>query len=149
MTRDHPQRITPPAPVGSQLKDFSPAAVRVKIKQETERDAAYLEKVRLCPCLYCEKDEAHEAAHVRYASAAFGKASGLGKKPADRFAVPLCPDDHRIALHAQHRHNEEAWWISVGINPLLVAERMWAQRDDLEAMRKVVVQAIAEKTRGP
>jgi len=147
MTIDRPQRISPPAPIGSMLKDFSPAAVRASVKHEAERDAAYLEKIRMCPCLYCGQDPCCEAAHVRYASAAFGKASGLQKKPADRFAVPLCPEDHRIARHAQHQHNEEAWWASIGINPLLVAEQMWAKRDDLVAMRAVVMVAIANRTK--
>lgn len=147
MTIHRPKRITPPAPVGSMLKDFSPAAVRRSVKQEAERDAAYLEKVRLCPCLYCGQDEAHEAAHVRYASAAFGKASGMQKKPEDRWAVPLCPSDHRLAMHAQHRHNEEAFWIALGINPLITAEKLYAQRGDLVAMRAVIFLAIVERSR--
>jgi len=44
--------------------------------------------------------EPTEAAHLRMASAAYGKSSGLNRKPEDRWVLPLCADDHRLARHA-------------------------------------------------
>ena len=140
-TRDHPQRITPPAPVGSGLKQFGAALPRSNL-DAPEPD--YLALIRDLPCLSCGM-EPSEAAHVRYASAAFGKASGLGKKPHDKFCCPLCAQCHRLGREAQHKRNERAFWENLDINPLQVAERLWERRFDPLAMRMVVVAAIMER----
>lgn len=142
MSRDHPRRLTPPAKPGDLLKQFLQAPPRARAT-EPDNDPAYLESVRACPCLYCGLDPCGEAAHLRMASAAFGKASGLGKKPADRWALPLCGEDHRIARHAQHKRGEAAFWAGIDINAPLVATRLYAKRGDLVAMRAVVMVAIA------
>jgi len=81
------------------------------------------------------------------ASAAFGKASGLGKKPEDRWALPLCSGDHRLFATSQHSRGEHAFWQDLGINPLITCEKLYAQRGDLVAMRAVVFVAIAERSR--
>ncbi len=144
MTLTRPRRLTPPAAPGTLLKG---AAVAVPRVVSEGRDANYLELVRQCPCLYCGQDPAGEAAHVRMASAAFGKSSGLQKKPDDCWALPLCADDHRNAKHAQHNQSEQAFWEGLGINPLIVCEKLWAQRGDLVAMRYVIMQAIADRSK--
>jgi hypothetical protein len=143
MTHHRPQRINHFAPPGSLLKRFEAAAP--SRKTEGEHDLAYLRDVRQLPCLKCGVEPCGEAAHVRFASAAFGKASGLQKKPADRWALPLCADCHRLARGAQHHRNEEAFWIEIGINPLLVCRRLHAQAGDLVAMRAVILVAISER----
>jgi hypothetical protein len=91
--------------------------------------------------------EPSEAAHVRFASAAFGKASGLQKKPEDCWALPLCASCHRLAKGAQHNRNEEEFWHSLGIHPLLTAIRLYEQRGDSVAMRAVAMVAIAERSK--
>jgi hypothetical protein len=101
--------------------------------------------VRQMPCLYCGVEPSGEAAHVRLASAAFGKSSGLGKKPDDRWALPLCPEEHRLARHAQHNRSEQAFWDDLKINPLICCQRLYAVRGDLVAMRAVVLTTIAER----
>jgi hypothetical protein len=143
VTLPRPQRITPPAAPGALLKRFEPAP-RI-LRAEPADDPAYLAQVRDCPCLYCGVDPCGEAAHVRLASAAFGKSSGMNKKPEDRWALPLCRDDHLNARHAQHKRSEEAFWQALGINPLLVCQHLYAQRGDLVAMRAVVFVAISER----
>lgn len=141
----HPRRLTPPAPIGSQLKRVSDVPQRRALRCEQGNDPDYLALVRQCPCLYCGVEPAGEAAHVRLASAAFGKASGMGKKPSDEWALPLCRDDHLNARHAQHRRSEAAFWDGLGINPLLICQRLYAKRGDLVAMRAVVMVAISER----
>ena len=145
MTLPRPQRLFPLAPVGSMLKRVPAPAPRVH-KTCCERDGAYLAMVRQCPCLSCGMEPC-EAAHVRMASAAFGKASGLGKKPEDRWALPLCSGDHRLFATSQHSRGEHAFWQDLGINPLITCEKLYAQRGDLVAMRAVVFVAIAERSR--
>ncbi len=140
-----PQRLALSAPIGSLLKRTAPAAQPHRVEGYT--DANYLALIRQCPCLYCGMDPCGEAAHVRFASAAFGKASGMQKKPEDKWAVPLCGEDHRIARHAQHNRGEEEFWASIDISPLVVAERLHAKRGDLVAMRAVAFVAISERKR--
>lgn len=147
MTILRPQRITPPAAPGALLKTIVAAPPPRSFRAEPADDPAYLAQVRQCPCLYCGVDPCGEAAHVRLASAAFGKSSGLQKKPEDRWALPLCRDDHLNARHAQHRRGEDAFWQALGINPLLVCERLYAKRGDLVAMRAVAMVAIAERSK--
>lgn len=138
------RRVAAPAPPGSLLKRTLPRQPRERATEATGRDAAYLAAIRTLPCLKCGM-EPSEAAHVRYASAAFGKASALQKKPDDRFAVPLCAGCHRLDKGAQHTRAERAFWEEIGMNPLIVARDLYAQRGDLVAMRAVVMVAIAER----
>lgn len=143
MTPPRPQRLFAPSPPGTLLKRAGAAASPQPPRKRALEDADYLKQVRSCPCLYCGLDPAGEAAHVRLASFAYRKASGMGKRPEDRFALPLCGDDHRTAKHAQHNRNESEFWESLGINPLLTATKLYAQRGDLVAMRGVCFVAIA------
>lgn len=145
VSRDFPKRLFPPAPIGSMLKRTSDVPQRIAPKAELDEDPDYLALVRQCPCLYCGHDPCGEAAHVRFACVAFGASSGMGKKPPDRLALPLCRDDHLNARHAQHKRNERAFWESLGINPHLIAQRLHAQRGDLVAMRAVAFVAISER----
>lgn len=144
MTLSRPQRISRPEPPGSLLKRITVAALRRVQAEPKGGDPAYLAQVRQLPCLKCGM-EPSEAAHVRFASAAFGKASGMQKKPLDAYAVPLCASCHRLDRDAQHSRGERMFWAELGINPLLVAQRLYVQRGDLVAMRAVVMVAIAER----
>lgn len=141
----HPRRLTPPAAPGALLKRFDAPIMRARKQAEAAHDPAYLDMVRQLPCLYCGVEPCGEAAHVKMASGAFGKPLRFGKKPDDRWSLPLCRDDHLNALHAQHRQSEAAFWEGLGINPLLTAAKLYAQRGDLVAMRAVAIAAIAER----
>ncbi|HEX7881685.1 MAG TPA: hypothetical protein VF499_02990 [Afipia sp.] len=147
MNRPRPQRISPVSPPGALLKRVDVQPRLRRFEQGEGREPSYLAMVRQLPCLKCGM-EPSEAAHVRFASAAFGKASGLGKKPDDRHSVPLCAGCHRLDRDAQHTRNEREFWDSIGINPLLIAERLYAQRGDLAAMCAVVIRAISERCAG-
>lgn len=140
----HPRRIAPLAPVGSMLKQF--VAPVPKMRLIAPADADYLKDVRECPCLSCGLDPCGEAAHVRFASAAYGKASGLSKRPEHKWAVPLCGEDHRLAKTAQHNRGEQEFWHALGINVLATATSLYAQRGDLVAMRAVIFVAIAARS---
>lgn len=146
MTRIRPQRPFPLAPVGSLLKRITVAAPRRGLAEPEGGDLRYLAGIRTLPCLSCGM-EPSEAAHVRFASAAFGKASGLQKKPDDKWALPLCAQDHRLAKEAQHNRGEQEFWDALGINPLLAASRLWEARGDLVRMVSVVHVIIAERSK--
>jgi hypothetical protein len=138
MKHQHPQRLTPPAQPGALLKRAFGIAQRIKLKVIGDSDPVYLAMVRQLPCLGCN-DEPSEAAHVRVQSGAHNKHGGMGKKPHDKFALPLCPDCHR----EQHRIGERAFWSIVGIHPLFVCTRLYAARGDLVTMRSIIFAARA------
>jgi hypothetical protein len=141
----HPQRLSNKASPGTLLKRAHDLAQRRKLREVTGRDPVYLSLVRQCPCLKCGLDGFSEAAHVRMNSGAHGKHNGLGKKAADRFALPLCAGCHRQDNDSQHRIGENEFWHRVGLNPLLVCEKLYAKRSDVIAMRAAIFTAIAER----
>lgn len=144
MTSNFPRRIVHACPPGHLLKRavHQPRAARLEV---AGRDISYLAQIRECPCLCCGLDPCGEAAHVRFASAAYGKSSGLQKTPEDRWALPCCGIDHRTAKHAQHNRGEQEFWASLGINALATCVKLFAVRGDLVAMRMVAMVAISER----
>lgn len=139
-----PQRLANNAQLGELAKRLD-GIVSIRKAEGSDDDLTYSALIRQLPCLRCGLEEFTEAAHVRFASGAHGKASGTGKKPQARWLVPLCGACHRVDKDSQHNVGERAFWAAVSINPLLIAERLWAQRGDVVAMRAVIIQAIAER----
>lgn len=138
-----PQRIVHNSKPGSLLKRAG-AADQPQQPRQPSGDADYLRLVRCCPCLSCGM-EPSEAAHVRFASAAFGKASGLQKKPEDKWALPLCAGCHRLNRDAQHNGGEREFWDRLGIEALPTCVALYAQRGDLVAARAVIFVTIAAR----
>ncbi|QIO34348.1 DUF968 domain-containing protein [Bradyrhizobium sp. 1(2017)] len=85
-----------------------------------QRDERYLAYIRTLPCCICGDNTSTEAAHLRVGliSASTPKrATGMGEKSSDKWALPLCSRHHR----EQHRMNELEFWASYGINPFELA----------------------------
>jgi hypothetical protein len=145
MPDNHPQRVSTPAAPGELLKRAFDTTRRIKLKETVATDPAYLAMVRCMPCVRCGDEPCREAAHVRMQSAAHDKRGGIGKKPADKWAVPLCSWCHTRDRDSQHQLGERAFWGRLGINPLLVCERLFAARGNLVKMRVVIISAISER----
>ena len=80
------------------------------------RDRAHLEFVASQACLCCGRQPS-DAHHLR-----FMQPRAMGRRVSDEFAVPLCRTHHR----AVHRHGDEVdWWRSAGIDPVVIAQRLW------------------------
>ena len=146
MTIIFPKRLTPPAKPGELLKRHSEQPQRDRMGR-TVGEPDYRALVQQLPCLYCGVEPCGECCHVKYSSSEFGRTNSLGRRPHDRFTVPLCRDDHLNARHAQHKGSEEAFWLGLGIEPYFVAKHLWEQRGDLVAMRAVVVVAIMNRSK--
>ena len=100
-----------------------------------QKDEAHLKFLRQLPCLVCMDNTSTEAAHVRYAEPRAGKPiTGMGIKPSDCFAVPLCGKHHR----AQHRVNEQYYWAAREIDPIFVGLALYRVSGDYEAGTKIV-----------
>jgi len=135
---DHPQRIAPLARPGTLLERMAGVARLMRAKEFNEREPVYLARLRLLPCLGCGLDPCAEAAHVRMNSGAHGKRQAMGRRPADRWAVPLCAECHRESPRALHKIGERVYWQLRGINPLLVCVKLYAARSEPDRMRAVV-----------
>ncbi len=144
MRIEFPQRIAATPRPGALLKRADD--LRIVAAREAA-DESYLAQVRQCPCVKCGMDPSGEAAHVRSQSAAHGKRGGIGKRPADEWALSLCGSCHREDADALHRVGERVFFYRLGINPFLLCERLYARRGDLVAMRAVIFHAISERER--
>jgi hypothetical protein len=103
-----------------------------KPKPDVRRRVRHLAFIRQLPCVACGKAAPSEAAHVHT-----GTDSGVGIKPGDRYAVPLCS-----ACHArQHRIGELTFWSALRIDPLNVALRLWTVSSDIAAGKRIVFRA--------
>lgn len=131
------------------LKQAMESIRRAKLKDTLGRDPVYLALIRRLPCLKCGVESRNEAAHVRMQSGTFGKHGGIGTKPADRWAVPLCAGCHRNDSDSQHRLGEREFWGRLGINPVLVCHQLYGQRGDFVAMLAIILDAIAEHGQRP
>jgi hypothetical protein len=96
-------------------------------------DKAHLALIRKLPCLVSGSLVNVEAAHVRYSNAHYGTNNTGGRKPSDRWTVPLSAQMHRDAPWAQHSHGEEGWWLDRGIDPLRVADQLYALSSTLRS----------------
>lgn len=65
------------------------------------RDSKHLKFIRTLPCCKCRANQPSEAAHIR-----IGTDGGTGKKPSDKYTVPLCHNCH----HEQHQIGERSFW---------------------------------------
>jgi hypothetical protein len=74
------------------------------------RSQKHLEKIRQHPCLICGVLTV-DAHHLRIDMSL----KGMGMKPGDEYAVPLCRTHHR-ELHDYG--NERLWWALQGIDPM-------------------------------
>jgi hypothetical protein len=83
------------------------------------RSKEHLRYVASQPCLLCGRQPA-QAHHLRFA-----QPRAMAKKPSDALVVPLCSLHHR-ALHDSG--SEQQWWKAHAIDPLPVAEKLWAER---------------------
>lgn len=96
-----------------------------KADRGRERDAGYLAFLRRQPCVCgCGRPAPSDAAHIRMASPERGKLpTGMQVKPSDRFAVPLNRECHE----RQHSMSEARFWSERGLDPFVIADRLYAQ----------------------
>lgn len=128
-------RIANRAPYGALLKHPRPATHKAPARTPRVLEPDHLACIRRLPCTACGLEPCGEAAHVRMQSGAYGKRSGMGVKPDDRFAVPLCHPCHM----EQHREGELTYWYRLNLSPLLLCTALHNATSDLPRMRKIVI----------
>lgn len=91
-----------------------------------KKNKDYLSFLHKLPCAVTGQTGV-EAAHLSYSEPQYGHyGRGRGTKAPDRWALPLCPYEHR----RQHSMNEEAYWLEVGITPHVLALTIWGLWSD-------------------
>lgn len=111
-------------------------------RQPTVEDPRHLAAIRQCPCIVCAPvcDVQAEAAHIRASTMEHNKPyTGIGRKPDDRWSLPLCASHHRTGKSAQHKFAELPWWASQGIDPFAAALALYQASPNVEAMRVVIL----------
>ena len=127
------------APFGSLLKQPN-AKKRKPVKLARSRDNMHLAAVRRLPCLSCNRDPGGVAAHVRM-SAPGKPNAGVGCKPDDWWALPLCDNCHTRGPTAQHNVGEPTFWRRLGIDPLALCAAIYAVSPDVPKMRDAISKA--------
>jgi len=121
------------APIGSLLKgDKKPRKQARSVK-----DSSHRKFVSGLPCIVSGVEGRTQVAHLRFASAEYGKPiTGGSTKPDDLWTLPLAHSAHM----AQHNHGDERdWWRSWGLeDPLVVCHRLWMVSGDVEAGIQII-----------
>lgn len=114
------------------------------IRRPRVHNERHLAWIRTLPCLVCVDNISTEAAHIRYGCPEQQKRpTGLGERPDDKWTVPLCGRHHR----EQHASGERQWWLSQGIDPVKVADALWANTGQHEAGEAIVRDRQLERLR--
>lgn len=90
-------------------------------------DPGYLKFLRGKSCCACGRGAPSEAAHIRMTALAIDKPiTGMGRKPDDKYAVPLCAWCHRESPESQHNVGDETtFWAWFEVCPLELAARLY------------------------
>lgn len=103
-------------------------------KQKRIVDDAHLAFIRTLPSVISGR-EGCEACHIRYGDPVYRKKhTGMAQKPDDAWTLPLTPEEHR----SQHAVNEREWWAEHGIDPLQIAQAIYAVTGNREAAIKLI-----------
>lgn len=101
--------------------------MNLRQRQPRVHTETHLDFIRGLPCIICGNPIETEAAHIRFHDLRAAKEpTGIGRKPDDRWTLPLCGQDHR----RQHSMNEREFWRTEGIDPIFCALALWAVSGD-------------------
>lgn len=117
---------------------------RPEQRQPRERAPGYLAFLRRLPCIAAvmgrtDCEGGTQAAHLRFSDVAGGRRNpGMGAKPHDRHATPLCALHH---LRDQHARQEQAFWNDLGVDPGDLSAALYAAyqagEDGLAVLRRL------------
>ena len=112
-----------------------PKNLPAPVKRERDgMDRKHLQNVRDLPCCITGTVIAVEAHHLLRTGE-----HGMGRKSADRWAIPLTAEIH-AALH--RAGDEDAFLAGQGIDGRALASALWAERGNLEGMLRVTLRAL-------
>ena len=108
--------------------------------QERIRDDRHLAFIRTLPSVLSGVYGC-EACHIRYGDPMYRKKrTGKGQKPDDCWVIPMTPDEHRD----QHSGNEVNFWNRYRIDPLAIAQKIYAVSGDKDAAIQIIFEAMKQ-----
>lgn len=102
----------------------------MELRQREPRvsDPAFLAFLRRQRCCSCDAPPAVQAAHLRQGAPAYGKReTGMGEKPDDRWALPLCVVCHLDGAQALHHVGEARFLARLPFEPFARAASLYQQ----------------------
>jgi hypothetical protein len=125
--------------MASQMPRLATAFSRDKQRKPRRFAADHLAFIRRLPSVVSGSWANIEAAHIRYTDPDYQKQNpGVGMKPDDCWCVPLTAAEHR----EQHAFGDEkGWWASKGIDPCLVALKLFARSGNDAAGEAIISEA--------
>lgn len=112
-------------------------------RQPRVHNERHLDFIRSLPCVVSKNNIETQAAHIRFTDARIGKFNaGVGAKPDDRWTVPLSNDKHA----EQHEIGDERrFWEQYNIDPIEIAQQLYAVSGDYEQGYEIVMNAGKSK----
>lgn len=116
----------------------------LKQRSPRTRDKGHLEALAQCPCAVCGANPPSECAHVRVSDFDLQvEQAGMGAKPDDEIALPMCPDHHRLGDGAEHVVGTKAFWRKhATIKPLALARELYRLSPNVEAMSALILRGV-------
>lgn len=117
------------------------------MKEPRAHDDAFLARIRQLPCIMPSCGAlAIDAAHIRMTSSRYRTSgAGVGQKPHDFWALPLCRYHHRL----EHKIGTPRFWETLGMDPHYVALRLYQIHeriaDDIEALQAMRLVILEER----
>lgn len=105
-----------------------------KRKRRAERPGNsldHLANIRRLPCIVTGKTAGTQVHHLKCCGG-----RGLALTAPDRYGVPLSPKAHLFGVEPMGSGNELDWFGEQGIEPIALANDLWAATGDLNAMRE-------------
>lgn len=122
----------------ARLKKIKADRIPEKKDRGRVRDNGHLAFIRRLPCACCGSPAPSDAAHIRTASAAHGKAfTGGQRKPDDKWTLPLS----RACHERQHSGSELRFWEERGIDPFALAARLYEISGDIHLGQAAILNA--------
>lgn len=116
------------------FRDRTPAKHKnsERFKTRPGMSEEHLKLIRNLPCCICGKHGA-EAHHMKTGTGE----RGMGIRSTDRWALPMCHDDHMEVERVGSR-KEETWFRERGVYAALLALDLWTNTGDLARMGRVL-----------
>lgn len=112
--------------------------------RHSKRERAHFAFLHKLQCVVTGVRRPLQAAHVRYADAAFSKPlAGVSAKPDPWWALPLSVEEHQI----QHNMRERTYWLERGLDPdvpalsplaLALDLWRWSEANDVDAAMRAI-----------
>ena len=142
---DGPKELRPHGHVYGNFKPTRTERERVKKTHKSAQqrregnDEKYLAAIRQCPCIGCLTVHVRrEAHHLRNGPAKVERA--FGRRSTDRFAVPLCVEDHFVADRAGEKGKEDSLFKAWGIEHIYdLADALFMAPRDPEIMTRIIL----------